>query len=50
MDATTDEITFEGNSIELNGLSEDPETLFEVGEATQTRIKISAEITQGSDT
>lgn len=50
MDATTDEIAFEGNSIELDGLSEDPETLFEVGEATQTRVKISAEVMEGSGT
>lgn len=48
LNAVTDQIAFEGDSRELNGLSRDPATLFEVGEATQTKIKVSAEITEGS--
>lgn len=48
--AATDQIAFEGNSRELDGLSRDPATLFEVGEATQTKIKVSAEITEESST
>jgi len=48
IDAATDQIAFEGDSRELDGLSRDPATLFEVGEATQTKIKVSAEITEES--
>jgi len=43
-DGTADRIAFQGDSIKLDGLSRDPEELFDVGEATQTKIKISAEI------
>jgi len=46
VNGATDQIAFEGDSSELDGLSSDPATLFEVGEATQTKIKVSAEITE----
>ena len=43
-DGTADRVAFQGDSVKLDGLSGDPEELFDVGEATQTKIKISAEI------
>ncbi|AXR79631.1 hypothetical protein [Natrarchaeobaculum sulfurireducens] len=43
-DGTADRVAFQGGSIQLDGFSRDPGELFDVGEATQTKIKISAEI------
>ncbi|MFC7233394.1 hypothetical protein ACFQMM_22285 [Saliphagus sp. GCM10025308] len=46
-DGTADVVAFQGDSKKLDGLSRDPEKLFDVGEATQTKVKISAEIMEG---
>ena len=48
-DADTDQVTFQGESVELDDTTLEEEQMFDVGQVAHTKLKVSAEVEEGTE-